>query len=33
VRVAYWNRFAMPAAPVQQGVDFDLWWATPAAAH
>jgi microcin C transport system substrate-binding protein len=33
VRVAYWNRFSMPAAPVQQGVDFDLWWATPAAAH
>ncbi len=27
VRVAFWNRLEVPAAPVQQGVDFDLWWA------
>jgi microcin C transport system substrate-binding protein len=33
VRVAYWNRLAMQSAPVQQGVDFDLWWAAKAAAH
>ncbi len=33
VRVAYWNRLVMPKAPVQQGVDFDLWWAAPAGVH
>jgi microcin C transport system substrate-binding protein len=26
-RVAYWDRVQPQAAPVQQGVDFDLWWA------
>jgi len=33
VRVAYWNRLVMPTAPVQQGVDFDLWWAAPERSH
>ena len=27
VRVAYWDRMAMPTSPLQVGVDFDLWWA------
>jgi microcin C transport system substrate-binding protein len=27
VRVAYWDRVVKQEAPVQQGVDFDLWWA------
>lgn len=26
-RVAYWDRMAKQDSPVQQGVDFDLWWA------
>lgn len=26
-RVAYWDRVVKQDAPVQQGVDFDLWWA------
>jgi microcin C transport system substrate-binding protein len=26
-RVAYWDRVQPQSAPVQQGVDFDLWWA------
>ena len=33
VRVAYWNRLVMPKAPVQEGVDFDLWWAAAAGTH
>jgi microcin C transport system substrate-binding protein len=26
LRVAYWDRLAMPKAPIQLGVDYDLWW-------
>jgi microcin C transport system substrate-binding protein len=26
-RVAYWDRVQPQAAPIQQGVDFNLWWA------
>ena len=33
VRIAYWNRLVMPKAPVQQGVDFDLWWSAPIGIH
>jgi microcin C transport system substrate-binding protein len=27
LRVAYWKRVVMPKVPIQQGVDYDLWWA------
>ncbi len=27
MRVAYWNRLARQSAPLQIGVDFNLWWA------
>ncbi len=27
--LAWWNRFAHPAAPVREGVNLDLWWAKP----
>jgi microcin C transport system substrate-binding protein len=27
MRVAYWNRVVKQPAPLQDGVDFDLWWA------
>jgi microcin C transport system substrate-binding protein len=26
LRVAYWDRLAMPKVPIQIGVDYDLWW-------
>jgi microcin C transport system substrate-binding protein len=32
VRVAYWNRFGRPTAPVRPGVVFDSWWIDPAKA-
>jgi len=28
-RVAYWSRVTPQAAPLQVGVDYDLWWKTP----
>lgn len=30
--VAWWNRFGYPAAPIRDGVNFDLWWVDPAKA-
>jgi len=30
VRVAYWDRFGRPDAPVRPGVMFDSWWIEPA---
>ncbi|MDE2516220.1 MAG: ABC transporter substrate-binding protein [Rhodospirillales bacterium] len=27
--LAWWNRFAHPAAPIREGIDLDLWWAKP----
>jgi microcin C transport system substrate-binding protein len=32
VRVAYWDKFGRPPAPVRPGVVFDSWWLDPARA-
>ena len=31
-RIAYWNRFGRPPAPVRTGVEFNAWWIDPALA-
>jgi microcin C transport system substrate-binding protein len=29
MRIAYWTRVTPQPAPLQIGVDYDLWWKTP----